>query len=292
MPHRENTTAGILWMLATMFFFVSLDTAMKYALVDMGFPLTQVVWARFFFATLFAMAVIGRRLAQVSRSARPGVQFARSMLLMTTTLLFNAGIITTPLAMGSTIMFLTPFLVTMLAIPVLGEKVGLRRWMGIAAGFAGALIVVHPTPGDISAGVLLLLAAAFTNASYQIATRLLHAEDGALTSFLYTAMAGAVLSTPFLFWHWKTPDLAGWLVLISCGITGGLGHLCLIQAFKKAPASAVAPFAYSSLVWATISGLFVFGEWPEWTTFLGAAVIMASGLYIFSRERKAAKAAA
>jgi drug/metabolite transporter (DMT)-like permease len=278
-------------MLATMFCFVALDTAMKYALVDMGFSLVQVVWARFFFATLIALAAIGPRLAQVAVSARPGIQFTRSILLMVTTILFNIGIMTTPLATGSTIMFLSPFLVTILSIPFLGERVGPRRWAGIGVGFLGALIVVKPEPGHIGIGVLFLLASALTNATYQVATRKLHAADGAMTSFLYTAMAGAVLSSLIVPWHWQSPDLLGWALLVFCGLAGGVGHLCLIQSFRRAPASAVVPFSYSSLVWATGFGLVVFGEWPPMTTFIGAGIIIATGLYIFHRERAAAKVA-
>ncbi len=291
MTSKENITAGIGWMLATMFCFVALDTAMKYALVDMGFSLVQVVWARFFFATLIALAAIGPRLAQVAVSARPGIQFTRSILLMVTTILFNIGIMTTPLATGSTIMFLSPFLVTILSIPFLGERVGPRRWAGIGVGFLGALIVVKPEPGHIGIGVLFLLASALTNATYQVATRKLHAADGAMTSFLYTAMAGAVLSSLIVPWHWQSPDLLGWALLVFCGLAGGVGHLCLIQSFRRAPASAVVPFSYSSLVWATGFGLVVFGEWPPMTTFIGAGIIIATGLYIFHRERAAAKVA-
>jgi drug/metabolite transporter (DMT)-like permease len=278
-------------MLATMFCFVALDTAMKYALVDMGFSLVQVVWARFFFATIIALAAIGPRLAQVAVSARPGIQFTRSILLMVTTILFNIGIMTTPLATGLTIMFLSPFLVTILSIPFLGERVGPRRWAGIGVGFLGALIVVKPEPGHIGIGVLFLLASALTNATYQVATRKLHAADGAMTSFLYTAMAGAVLSSLIVPWHWQSPDLLGWALLVFCGLAGGVGHLCLIQSFRRAPASAVVPFSYSSLVWATGFGLVVFGEWPPMTTFIGAGIIIATGLYIFHRERAAAKVA-
>lgn len=291
MTPKENITAGIGWMLATMFCFVSLDTAMKYALVDLGFPLVQVVWARFFFATLIALAAIGPRLRQMAVSARPGIQFTRSILLMVTTILFNIGIMTTPLATGSTILFLSPLLVTILSIPFLGERVGPRRWAGIGFGFVGAIIVVQPDPEHIGVGVLFLLASALTNAAYQVATRKLHAADGAMTSFLYTAMAGAILSSLIVPWHWQAPDAAGWAILVFCGLAGGIGHLCLIQAFRRAPASAVVPFSYSSLVWATAFGLLVFGEWPPVTTFIGAGIIIASGLYIFHRERAAAKVA-
>ena len=291
MTNNENVTAGILWVLAATFCFVTLDSTMKYALVELHLPITVVVWGRFLFATLLAMAVVGKRLPEIAKSAKPGTQALRSFLLMATTILFNAGIKTTPLALGSTIMFLTPILVTLLSIPILGEHVGARRWAGIAFGFLGALIVVQPSPNELQYGVLFLLGAAFTNASYQITTRQLRVEKSPLTSFLYTAVAGTIFSTPVVILHWQNPTPLGWALLVLCGIAGGLGHLFLVQAFRRAPASAVAPFGYSSLIWATASGFMLFAEWPEWTTFLGAGVIVASGLYIFHRESLAARRA-
>ena len=264
---------------------------MKYALVEQHLPVTTVIWGRFLFATLLALAVIHRRLPEIAKSVAPGTQALRSLLLMATTIFFNLGIKTTPLALASTIMFLTPILVTLLSIPLLGEQVGARRWAGIAFGFIGALIVVQPSPNELQLGVIFLLGAALTNASYQITTRQLRLEKSPLTSFLYTAVAGTILSTPVVVIYWHDPGFVGWLLLVLCGVTGGLGHLFLVQAFRRAPASAVAPFAYSSLIWATASGFMIFNEWPEWTTFLGAGVIVASGIYIFHREQLAARRA-
>ena len=125
----DRRAAGILWMLATMFCFISLDAIMKHLLESL--PLVQVTWGRFFFATIVAVAICGRRLPSLAISRAPGLQALRSVLLMTTTGLFNAGIRTVPLATGTTIMFLSPILITLLSIPLLGEKVGARRWAGI-----------------------------------------------------------------------------------------------------------------------------------------------------------------
>ena len=143
MPETtDNRTRGILWMLATMFCFILLDAIMKHLLES--FSLVQVTWARFFFATIAAILLCGRRLPTLAVSRSPALQALRSVLLMSTTGLFNAGIRVTPLATGTTIMFLSPLLVTVLSITLLGEKVGARRWFGVAAGFLGALIVVRP----------------------------------------------------------------------------------------------------------------------------------------------------
>ncbi|NJM30509.1 MAG: DMT family transporter, partial [Rhizobiales bacterium] len=169
----ENRAAGILWMLATMFCFISLDAIMKYLMES--YSLLQVTWGRFFFATIIAVLVCGRRLPSLAISRSPGQQAVRSVLLMTTTGLFNAGIRTVPLAAATTMMFLSPILVTVLSIPLLKEKVGLRRWIGVLTGFIGAIIVVRPWDsnlGGLGIGVLFLLAAALTNANYQIVTRM------------------------------------------------------------------------------------------------------------------------
>lgn len=281
----ENRTAGILWMLATMFCFISLDALMKHLLES--YSLVQVTWARFFFATIVAILACGRNLAVLARSHAPGQQATRSVLLMTTTGLFNAGIRTTPLATATTIMFLSPILVTLLSIPLLGEKVGLRRWIGMFFGFAGAVIVVQPWregPGGIGLGVLFLLIAALMNANYQIITRKVRRDDP-LTSLLYTAAAGAIVTTALVPWFWTWPTAFDWCLFMGAGLAGGLGHLFLIQAFRSAPASVVAPFSYSSLVWAILFGFVIWADLPDLWTIIGAALIIGSGLYIFHRER-------
>ncbi len=282
---RDNRAHGILWMLATMFCFIALDAIMKLLLET--YSLVQVTWGRFFFASLIAIVICGRRLPELAVSRAPMLQGVRSVLLMTTTGLFNAGIRTTPLATATTIMFTSPILVTLLSIPLLGEKVGIRRWIGIAVGFAGALVVVRPWDagfGGLGAGMLFLLAAALTNANYQIATRKVRHDDQ-LTSLLYTAAAGAIVTSAIVPWFWSWPNAFAWALFAASGLTGGLGHLCLIKSLRAAPASVVAPFSYSSLLWATLLGLAIWGDWPDLWTWAGAALIIGSGLYIFHRER-------
>lgn len=278
-------------MLATMVCFITLDAIMKYNLQT--YSLVEVTWGRFFFATIFAAAICGKDLGKFAVSAAPKAQIIRSIFLMATTGLFNAGIISVPLAMGTTIMFMSPIIVTLLSIVVLGEHVGIRRWFGIALGFIGALIVIRIWETGISGlnhGSLFLLCAALTNASYQIATRKLRSESP-YTTLLFTAAAGALITSLLLPWHWTMPNAQGWSLLIASGIAGGLGHLCLIKAFQAAPASVVAPFSYSSLIWATIAGFAIWGDIPTASTLIGASLIIGSGLYIFLRERKLAKPA-
>ena len=283
---HENRKRGILWMLATMLCFITLDAIMKHLLES--YSLVQVTWGRFFFATIIAALVCGRDFIKLAKSKVPGKQALRSLLLMSTTGVFNAGIRTTPLATATTIMFLSPILVTLLSIPLLGEKVGIRRWAGIIGGFTGASIVVQPWQSDFGAigvGVLFLLFASLLNSNYQIVTRMVR-DDDPLTSLLFTATAGAFVTSLMVPWFWTWPTAFDWLLLIGSGLAGALGHLCLIRALRLAPASVVAPFSYSSLIWATLFGFMVWGDWPDLWTWLGAALIIGSGLYIFHRERR------
>lgn len=281
----ENRMRGILWMLATMLCFIILDALMKRGLESMS--LVQVTWGRFFFATIFAAIWCGSALPHLAKSKVPVQQTVRSFFLMVTTGLFNAGIMFVPLATATTIMFMTPVVTTVLSVLVLGEIVGIRRWASVAVGFFGALIVVQPWAAfsnGLNPGALFLLAAAFTNASYQIATRSVRIDDPR-TSLLFTAVFGAIITSIFVPWHWQWPDMFGWLLLAGSGFAGMLGHLCIIQAFRNAPASVVSPFSYSSLIWATLFGYFIWGDFPESHIWTGAAFIIASGLYIIWREK-------
>jgi drug/metabolite transporter (DMT)-like permease len=288
MGFTENRSAGILWMLATMVCFITLDATMKYSL--QSYSLVEVTWARFFFAMLASMIVCGRNILNLLQPQSLKMQLIRSALLMTTTTLFGAGISTVPLSTGTVIMFMSPIMVTFLSNAILGEHVGWRRWSSICVGFVGALIVIRIWETGLSGlnvGVLFLLGAALANASYQIATRSMR-HEAPLTTLLYTALVGSVVMSTQLPFHWSTPDLQGWGVLVICGVAGCVGHLCLIKAFQAAPASVVAPFSYSALVWATIFGFAIWRDVPTLTTMLGAALIIGSGFYIFLRERQLA----
>ncbi len=284
---HDDHVAGILWMLATVFCFISLDTLMKDLLQT--YSLVQVTWARFFFATIIAALAAGSNLPQIVRSKAPALQLSRSLLLALTTGVFNAGVRLVPLATATTIMFLSPILITVLSVPLLKEHVGPRRWIGVLIGFAGALIVVRPWEGHVGlflSGASLLLGAALLNANYQIFTRKVRLYDEPLTSLFYTAVVGAVATTPFLPWHWQWPTAMDWLLMVAAGLLGGVGHLFLIQAFRRAPASLLAPFSYLSLIGAALYGWLIFAEWPSVWTWFGAALIIGSGLYIFHRERQ------
>ncbi len=263
-PGAANVRRGILWMLATTVFFVSLDATAKY--LTRSYPVVEIVWARYLFHTIFAIAWAGARLPDAVRRARFGMQFLRGLFLVGTTLLYFLAIRTMPLADATSIMFLSPILVTALSVPLLREQVGPRRWLGVAAGFAGALIIVRPGAGVIQFAALLAVVAAAINALYQITTRLINRTDRPITTNVYSAAVGAVAASLGLPFAWAMPDVQGWLLMAFAGLCGAIGHYCMIKAFEAAPAAVVAPIGYVGLIWSTFYGYLLFGDLPDhWT---------------------------
>jgi len=283
IDNTDRPLIGIAWMLVTMFWFVSLDSMAKYLM--QSYPVAQVVWARFFFHVVFVMIAMGFSVRQQIKTQSIILQCARSFFMLTTTVLFFVGLHFLPLATASTIMFVSPIFVTILSVFLLGEKVGVRRWAGVIAGFTGAIVVVRPGFQGFDWSALFVLAAAFTHAFYQIFTRKARLYDSPITSLFYTGLVGAVLMTGVVPFYWQAVAVSDYLLLVSLGLAGGVGHLCLIRAFQSAPASVVAPFSYSSLIWATLYGYILFSDLPDQWTLIGASLIIGSGLYIFHRER-------
>lgn len=277
-------------MLVTTLFFVLIDTCAKQ--LSQSLPVMEVVWARFMFHVLIVLVLLRGTVFRYARTNRPWLQLFRSAMLVATTYLFFTGIQQIDLAMASSIMFLSPILITVLSVPLLGERIGVRRVMGVLAGLTGALIIVRPGLGEVPAAAFYLIAAACTNSLYQLTTRMLRQHDDAYTTLLYTGLVGMVASSMAVPLEWVPPTPTEWALMAGMGTFGALGHFTLIRAFQSAPPSALMPFAYSGLVWATLFGYVIFSNLPDGYTIVGAAVITASGIYIFHREQKAAKAAA
>ena len=273
-------------MLLTMLLFVSMDSMAKYLSRD--YPVPQVVWARYAFHMLILVIYLRGRVLPTLRTRAPRLQMLRSVAMVVTTGVFFLGLSFVPLATASAIMFVGPLVVTALSMPLLGEHVGPRRWAGVAVGFVGALVIIRPGTEVFDLAALLPLCAACGYALYQIMTRMVaRTGEPPMTSLVYTALLGAVLASLAVPFFWVTPDFEGWLLMAVMGLFGGLGHFTLIKAFEAAPAPVITPFGYSSIVWATLLGLLVFGELPDLLTFAGAGVIIVSGLYVFHRERQA-----
>ena len=276
--------AGILFMLASGMIFALLDTGAKYLTAD--YPVLQVVWARYFFSMALLPLVMGRvNPMRVARTKNLTLQIVRSLLLLAATAFFFTAVRFIPLADATAISFVSPLLLTMLSIPLLGETVGRRRWTAVIIGLIGSLIVIRPGFGAAGWATLLPLCSAFAYTLFQIATRKLCAIDSPVTIFLYTGFVGTLVMTAVVPFFWTWPSLSGWLMMIALGLLGGGGNYLVIQAFRRAPASALSPFAFVVIIWTTTTGYLVFGDVPDAPTILGALVIIASGVYVFYRER-------
>jgi len=249
------------------------------------YDVAQIVWARYTFHLVFLAILLRHRLPAVLRTVNLPMQLARSVLLLAASTLYFTGFILMPLADAAAIMNVTPLLVTVLSIPLLGEAVGMRRWIGVSIGLLGALIIIRPGLGVFNTAALFPLGSAVVYALYQIFTRRVSRTDSALTSITYTAVAGTVVCGVLAPFVWTAPDALGWVMMAATGMAGGIGHYCLIRAYTVSEVSAVAPYTYTVLVWMALSGIAVFGDLPDTWTVTGAAIIVASGVYILHRER-------
>lgn len=263
--------------------FVSMDALAKY--LSQSYPVPQVLWARYFFHLVLLAAILGPRIPRVLRTGRLGLQLVRSVFLLGATGFFFTAISRMPLASASAIMFVAPIVVTALSMPLLGERVGPHRWASVVVGFIGALVIIRPGTEAMEPAALLAFGGACSYALYQITTRKLAGIDPPMTTLVYSASVGALLSTLFVPVVWVAPSWLGWGSFVGLGLIGGVSHFTLIKAFQNAPAATVTPFGYSSLIWATLLGFLVFGDLPDGWTVLGALIIAASGLYIVHRER-------
>jgi len=284
---NDNIPVGVGFMLLAMFFFVTLDAVAKYLMQI--YPVTQVIWGRFFFhmvLVLTALVLMRSNIKQTITSRRPGLQIWRSVLMLATNGLFFYAIRTVELTTATTIMFLTPVVVTILSIPVLGETVGIRRWTGVLIGFAGALIIVRPGVIEVEMSILILIVATLTHAIYQLFTRQVRVYDDPVTSLLYTGLVGTMVMSIVVPFQWQVPMLEHWPLFVLMGLVGSVGHYCLIRSLRAAPASVVSPFSYTTMIWATGFSYFLFDELPDSWVYAGGSLIVASGLYILHRERQ------
>ena len=276
---------GILLMVAAVGFFVTMDTIAKY--LSRWYPVPFIVWARYVsnLALLLAFLAARGELRHL-RTARPGLQFARGLLLALATVLFFTSLSVLPLADANAIGFVMPLFVAALAVPMLGERLEMARLLAILAGLVGALIIVQPGSELFTPYALLPLGMAVCNALYQILTRKVAGLEHPLTSLVWGAIVGAVLLSVIAPFVWVTPQAASHGVLIVIiGVLASVGHFLLIRAYDYANATLLAPYTYTALIWAMLSGWLVFGDFPDGWSLVGMGIIVLSGLYLANRQR-------
>ena len=265
--------------------FALLDASAKWlsSVVD---PL-QVVFARYAGSMALVLAFLNPwSRPGILRTKRPWLQGVRSLLLLGSTALNFIALKYLQLAETVSIMFATPLLVALVSGPLLGEWPGPRRLIAIGVGFIGVLVITRPGMGSMHPAAILIVFGCLCYGFYSLATRVLSAFDPPETTMVYSGVAGTLAMLPLLPWIWTTPD--GWLpwaLMLATGVFGGFGHWLLILAHRLAPATVLAPFIYSQIIWMIALGWFVFGQLPDRWTFAGAGIVIASGLYLLYRER-------
>ncbi len=265
--------------------FPFMNTMVK--LLREDFDPAMIIWARYVSHFLVMLIIFfPKHGLSLLKTAHPKIQIARSVLLLMATICYFTALGYVPLATAAIIGFTSPFIVTALSTPILGEQVGWRRWGAVVIGFIGALIVLRPGTGVLHPLAILVLGTAICYGLYQIYTRKISASDKAATTITWTALVGAALSSIAIPFFWQTPQNIQHVILLStAGMVGGLGHYFVVKAFQFAQASLLAPMAYGQIVGATLLGVIIFGEFPDAWTWLGTSIIVGCGLYIGYRER-------
>jgi drug/metabolite transporter (DMT)-like permease len=289
---KDHPARGVLIMMAAQAIFGVTDALQKLLMETV--PMMLVVWSRFAVFLIFLGPLILMRPAHVGPSPERTLLIMRGCAFLGATCFMAGALQRLPLATATTLMFVGPFIVTAMSAILLKEFVGWRRWSAIGVGFAGMLIVVRPGAGSDSVGwaALLVLGSTICWSLGVIATRKAGGRTDAFTMLIWQALTGFVFAAPFALITWKDPTFGeiGWLVVNGC--LNLLGQWLTVRALQMAPVATVAPLTYTVIIWATILGWFMFGALPDKWTLIGAAVIIASGLYVWWRERVRARMAA
>ncbi|MBX6321230.1 MAG: DMT family transporter [Rhodospirillaceae bacterium] len=260
-----------------------LDTGVKW--LTATYTPFQIAFMRYLFGAAMAVA-LASRLGGIAglRTRRLGAHLLRSVLNIAAMLTFYYALAALPLADCMAIYFAGPLFMTALSVPLLGERVGPRRWAAILVGFLGVIVIVGPTGQGFQPAALLALGSTVLYALMLITTRQLSTTESSHTILFYYSLACIVVTGAVMPWQWVTPAPGDLWIIAVVGVAGGLGQYWLNQAFRYGEVSLVAPLDYTGLLWAAVFGFVVFGDVPGWAVLGGAAVVMASSVYLIRRE--------
>ncbi|MFO1132520.1 MAG: DMT family transporter [Hyphomicrobiales bacterium] len=282
---RNRTLMGIGLMLTAMAVLPFLDAIAKY-LGQQGVPVMQIVWARLFFGAIltmpFALKLAGPRGLLPNM---PVMHAVRASFMIAATGFFFAALHYQSIADTLAIFFVQPLVITLLSPWVLGEKVGIRRWLAVVIGFIGTLIIIRPGFQQLTPGVPLALGSGTCLAVYLLLTRRIAGSAPAMVTTFYTSLVGAIIMTAIVLFVWQAPTPAQWGYFILLSAIANGGHFLIIRAYDHAEASLLAPLAYSEMIMATFVGWYFFGDFPDAWTFLGVGILIGCAIYISWRER-------
>ena len=284
---KQNERLGILLMIITTIVFASQDGLSKYLATE--YNVYMVVMIRYWFFAAFVISMSSRRTGGIKRVAKtksPILQIFRSLILVAEMCITILAFTLLGLAETHAIFASYPLIIAMLSGPILGEYVGWRRWLAICVGFIGILIILNPGNGIFSPYALVPLAGAILFALYGLLTRYVGQYDNSSTSFFWTGVVGSIAMTVIGLNFWDPVSRSDWSVMLLLSASGVVGHYLLIKCYEVAEASAIQPFAYLQLIWASMIGIIIFGEQITTNVLIGACIIVGAGLFTVWRERK------
>ncbi|MGB0659025.1 MAG: DMT family transporter [Mangrovicoccus sp.] len=283
---EDKALLGVAMMAFAVTLFTGIDTTAK-LLIQSGLTVFQVVFIRYFVNFVIVTAMFAPvKGPSVFRSAAPKKQIARSLFFLGSSVLNFAALQYLPITMTTTIMFSGPIVVTLLAIPILGEKVGLHRILAVCTGFIGVLVVIQPWGVAFHPAVFFSLGAVVCASLYFIMTRMLAGTESNATSQIWATGIASICLAPLALPNWVWPETTmGYVIMVMIGGFGAFGHILATAAHRLADASILAPVVYIQILLAAIVGVLVFDTWPSWWSLAGGLIIIASGVYIWQRER-------
>ncbi len=280
----DHPFKGIALILASTIFLGTSDVTAKY--LSATLPSIEITWIRFLtFALIMVPAMVPGSPLYAMQTNRLTLHLARGLGILGSSLFFITGLRFLPIAEASATGFVAPLLVTALSIVLLGEKVGLRRWIATGVGLVGVIIILRPGTGAFHPAAFFPLVSALCWACTLIMTRMMSGTERAITVMAYSSIVGLVMLTSLVPSVWVTPSWHDIAFGIFIGIASTAGQWIVVLAFRYADASVLAPFSYTQLLWVSVLGFLIFGEVPDVWTVTGAGFIVASGLYTAHRER-------
>ncbi len=290
MSSQQNTSLGIWLMIAVAFIFAVQDGFSRHLAGE--YNVYMVIMIRYWFFATFVITVATRKaggFVNAARSKVTGWQVFRGVLLAVEILIAVSAFVLLGLIEAHAVFAVYPLLVAALSGPILGEKVGWRRWTAIGIGFVGVLVILQPGSGVFRVEALLALLAAFMFALYGLITRYVGRHDTSAVSFFWTGVSGAIITTAVGIWFWEPMTPSDWGIMALLCLTSASSHFLLIRAYEVAEASAIQPFAYLQLVFASAIGMLVFNEVLRPNVVLGAGIVVCAGLFTLWRARVAEK---
>lgn len=284
---ENNQRLGILLMIATTFVFAVQDGISRH--LAENYNVIMIVMIRYWFFAAFVITIATRQSGSIRAAAatqQPVLQIFRGTLLATEICVMVSAFVLLGLVESHAIFACYPLLIAALSGPVLGENVGWRRWVAIGIGFIGVLVILQPGYTVFAPAAAIPLLSAFMFALYGLLTRYAARKDSTATSFFWTGTSGAVLMTVIGIWYWEPMTAYDWRWMTALCITGALGHWLLIKTYEVAEASAVQPFAYLQLVFASAIGIFLLGETLRPNVAIGAAIVVGAGLFTLWRSKQ------